>query len=965
MGRVAVARQEEPEAAFMPTLPIPPRALLASSLLLVAVSLGGCGDRESSSGSAATLGDAPVMPGHVDQASLRPDATDVPFLIQRGKLLFDASCNGLDGAGRPETTGTGVPRSRRDAPQNFNRISGPDANACSGCHNLPRSGAGGDNVANVFVLGQRFGFVNFDPPPSEGDGGEAHTLQQVANERNTLGMYGSGWVELLAREMTVDLQGLRAAAVASAQSTLADVTRALVTKGVPFGSLTAHPDGTVDTSLVVGVNADLVVRPFHQKGAVVSLREFTNNATNHHHGMQSSERFGAGVDADRDGMADELSVGDVTALTVFQATLPVPGRVLPPEPGLRQAVAEGETLFGTLGCAACHVPTLRVSDPTFREPNPFNPAGNLRPADVPASLAFDLTQVGEAPHLPKENDGTVLVPLYSDLKRHDMGPLLDDERLVQAGIPTKLWLTKKLWGFASEPPYLHNGRATTIAEAVLAHGGEGQASRDAFAALVPSERDKVLGFLRSLQVLPANTPTLSIDGPAGEPLGDAPVVRTHVSQAAVEAGAVPVDQLIAAGHALFAASFNTLDGQGRPTSTGTGAARLPRAFPQNFNRISGPDANACSGCHNLPSIGGGGDQVANVFVLGQRFPFVNFEQPAGEGDGFQDHTLAQVANERNTLGMFGSGFVELLAREITVDLQAIRAAAIAAAALSGHDETRDLLSKGIAFGRITAHANATVDTTEVAGIDADLVVRPFHQKGVVVSLREFSNNAMNHHHGMQSTERFGLGLDPDGDGIADELTVGDMTAVTIFQATLPAPIPVEPESLPHRLAASSGRSIFGLLGCATCHVPSLRLTSPMFTEPNPFNPVGNLRPSDVSQVLSVDLTTAGPGPHLGKAADGHVDVPVFTDFRRHDLGPALDTEALVQAGVPTKLWLTKKLWGFASEPPFMHHGRATTITEAIRMHGGEAQASRDAFVALSAADQAYVIEFLKTLRDPE
>ncbi len=778
-------------------------------------------------------------------------------------------------------------------------------------------------------------------------------------------MYGAGWVELLAREMTFELQGIRAASVAAARSSLADDTRPLVAKGVAFGSITAHPDGSVDTSLVVGVNQDLVVRPFHQKGAVVSLREFTNNAMNHHHGMQSSERFGAGVDADGDGIADELSVGDVTALTVFQATLPVPGRVLPPEPGLRQAVAEGEALFGTLGCAVCHVPTMRVSDPTFREPNPFNPSGNLRPSDVPAPLAFDLTQVGEAPHLPKEPDGTVLVPIYSDLKRHDMGPLLDNEHLVQGGIPTKLWLTKKLWGFASEPPYLHHGRATTIAEAVLAHGGEAQASRDAFAALAPSERDKVLGFLKSLQILPANTPTLVIDGPGGEPLGEGPVVRTHVSQASVEAGAVPVEQLIAAGRALFAASFNTLDGQGRPTSTGTGAARLPRAFPQNFNRISGPDANACAGCHNLPSIGGGGDQVANVFVLGQRFPFVNFEQPAGDGDGFQDHTLASVANERNTLGMFGSGFIELLARELTAALHAIRAEAVAAAALSGHDETRDLVAKGIAFGRVTAHANGTVDTSQVTGIDADLVVRPFHQKGVVVSLREFSNNAMNHHHGMQSTERFGLGLDPDGDGLANELTVGDMTAVTIFQATLPAPIPVVPASLKHRLAASSGRSIFGLIGCATCHVPSLRLDSAVFTEPNPYNPAGNLRPADVSQPLSVDLTLAGPGPHLEKAADGHVDVPAFTDFKRHDLGPALDTEALVQAGVPTRLWLTKKLWGFASEPPFMHHGRATTITEAILMHGGEAQASRDAFAALSANDQAYLIEFLKTLRDPE
>ena len=67
-----------------------------------------------------------------------------------------------------------------------------------------------------------------------------------------------------------------------------------------------------------------------------------------------------------------------------------------------------------------------------------------------------------------------------------------------------------------------------------------------------------------------------------------------------------------------------------------------------------------------------GTSVANVFVLGQRFPFVELRcSPSGEGDGFQEHTLLDdVANERNTLGMFGAGFIELLAREITVDLQA-------------------------------------------------------------------------------------------------------------------------------------------------------------------------------------------------------------------------------------------------------------------------------------------------------
>jgi hypothetical protein len=96
---------------------------------------------------------------------------------------------------------------------------------------------------------------------------------------------------MLAREMTEDLLAIRAGSLSKAAATSSDVIAQLNTKGVNFGSIVADPNGTVDTSGVRGVNTDLRIRPFHQKGAVFSLREFTNNAMNHHHGMQSDERF--------------------------------------------------------------------------------------------------------------------------------------------------------------------------------------------------------------------------------------------------------------------------------------------------------------------------------------------------------------------------------------------------------------------------------------------------------------------------------------------------------------------------------------------------------------------------------------------------------------------------------------------------------------------------------------------------
>ena len=159
-------------------------------------------------------------------------------------------------------------------------------------------------------------------------------------------MFGSGFVEMLARQITADLQTIRDATPAGGSS-------ALVSKGISFGAIARHGDGSWDTSGVAGISApslvttgagsppSLIVRPLHQAANVISLRQFTNNAFNHHHGMQAEERFGLGVDADGDGFVNELTRADISAATVFQATLPVPGRVISSDPTIRAAVING------------------------------------------------------------------------------------------------------------------------------------------------------------------------------------------------------------------------------------------------------------------------------------------------------------------------------------------------------------------------------------------------------------------------------------------------------------------------------------------------------------------------------------------------------------------------------------------------------------------------------------------------
>jgi CxxC motif-containing protein (DUF1111 family) len=61
------------------------------------------------------------------------------------------------------------------------------------------------------------------------------------------------------------------------------------------------------------------------------------------------------------------------------------------------------------------------------------------------------------------------------------------------------FITARLWGVADTAPYLHDGRATTLTEAILLHGGEAQAARDDFDALSDEEKEKVLAFLRTLR----------------------------------------------------------------------------------------------------------------------------------------------------------------------------------------------------------------------------------------------------------------------------------------------------------------------------------------------------------------------------------------------------------------------------------------------------------------------------------
>lgn len=440
--------------------------------------------------------DDAVVKRHIDIADYEGVLEAAVFheLISTGKALFSARFTTTDGVGRPMATQAIIPTKRKRPPRNeFARTAGLDANACVSCHNQPVAGGAGDFSVNVFVS-EGFQLSDFDS-----------TDPQFSNERNTNHLFGAGLVELLAREMTNDLHNIRRTALRQARSSKTNVVLPLLTKGVSFGQVTAFADGRIDTSDFEGVDDDLIIKPFSQKGVMTSLRQFTVNALNHHHGMQASERFGprwtGSDDFDEDGIKNEMTAGDVSALVAYQASLSVPS-LKPVSGDWSQAASRGSVLFDELGCQQCHMSALPLNSLQFSDPGPFDAAGTLRSGEASVDTVYDLSLLDWAATLEKNDKGQWLVPLFGDLKRHVIADnqvaRLGNELLSQRFVERNEFMTAELWGIGSTDPYGHRGDISTLAEVIEAHGGEARASRNKYVELDDSARSDINAFLKRM-----------------------------------------------------------------------------------------------------------------------------------------------------------------------------------------------------------------------------------------------------------------------------------------------------------------------------------------------------------------------------------------------------------------------------------------------------------------------------------
>ncbi len=203
---------------------------------------------------------------------------------------------------------------------------------------------------------------------------------------------------------------------------------------------------------------------FGWKGETPNLREFVLSACANELGLEVPGHHQAPSPLEPDAKAKglDLTQTECDALVAYVRDLGAPKGGVASMPRESPAIADGRAMFDSAGCAACHRPSL---------------------GDV---------------------DG-----IYSDLLLHDMGPALSDSGSYYGitepdsspskdGVKKQEWRTPPLWGFRDSAPYLHDGRAKNLEEAVALHGGEAKEPAKRFFKLIPSERLRVQAFLRSL-----------------------------------------------------------------------------------------------------------------------------------------------------------------------------------------------------------------------------------------------------------------------------------------------------------------------------------------------------------------------------------------------------------------------------------------------------------------------------------
>ena len=434
---------------------------------------------------------------------------------------------------------------------------------------------------------------------------------------------------------------------------------------------------------------------------------------------------------DDDGAPDpELSEQDLFDLVSFSMLLAAPK----PEPLTAQTEA-GSAVFDEVGCAGCHVRTLE------------GPRG--------------------------------LVPLFSDLLLHDMGAELAD------GVPMKEatgseFRTQPLWGVAATGPYLHDGRADTLDEAIRLHGGEAARARDAYLALA-ARRGQLVAFLESLGGRDQKTPGLLA------PNSPVPAVGDYAGPLAALQG--DDEARFVRGRELFDRDVEIASGLG-----------------PSFN------GDSCRACHFEPTIGGAGPAGVNVIRHGHDDGQGGFTAPA---IGTMAYRLG-VAVDRRAVADLQANVFELRQTPPLYGLGLVER--IPEAQILAREDPEDLDGDGV---RGLAHRLP------------DGRLGRLGWKAGVPSVAEFARDAISNEVGLTVPEVAGhtFGFLADADDRPDpEVSAAELEDLTFFMAALAPP----PRTSTDPAAEARGEALFATARCDGCHTPAMTtedgVTVPLFSD---------------------------------------------------------------------------------------------------------------------------------------
>ena len=674
------------------------------------------------------MDDGPVASGISGKlGDPRPDATPGQLAtFERGKAVMNRRFDLADGLGPA-----------------FNLVS------CGGCHGRPQPGGSAGLYRNFFIGGRVTEDGAFIPVESAGMAGgiirmlsfapdlparpELPEDMTVSGQRNSIPMFGVGLIaeiadeEILSRVDPDDSDGDGISGRANFDrgfvGRFGRKSQTVSIEGFIRGPLFNHL-GITTEPLTDEQRVDLPVDSATQAMMKAVARQARPGKFGPH--MQAAAPDAA--NRDDDGVADpEFSRDDLFDLISFAMLLASP-RLDPPT----KQSNRGRLLFHEARCSTCHVPRLN------------SPRGPL--------------------------------PVYSDLLLHDMGPQLADG-IVMGEATGSEFRTQPLWGISSVGPYLHDGRADTLEDAILAHGGEGEASRDAFAAFAQQQQTDIVEFLHSLGGRDQFSTGLL------EP--DAPIPAVGAYAGPFRALTIDEQAQFIRGREIFDGDFGHASGVGALAGSDGG----PR-----FN------GDSCRACHFDPVIGGSGPRDVNVMRHGIVDENGIFREPPT--------TPNTILHRHSRVGSAVVG--------ATGDINVFE-----------HRQAPHTLGLGLidAIAEATIIANEDPDDHDGDGISgrahvlADGRIGRLGWKAQVPNVGEFIRDAMAAEIGLTLPQQEGLsfGITEDDDGIADpELTLPEVQDLAFFMSMMAAP-PRQAISA----QAAAGEAVFASVGCDKCHITSL------------------------------------------------------------------------------------------------------------------------------------------------